>query len=232
MNDINEIWTEIKESEHYELSNYGNIRNKYNKVLKSFTYIKRGTYKAYCLNGKQYLAHRLVAKYFVDNPNPDVYNIVNHLDENTHNNYAGNLEWCTNKQNLTYSNVHKRVGEKLSKCKIYQYDKNGNVIKIWNNKEQCYKAGYSGVKNAICKNSFNRYFDGYFWFTENETFDKHRYKPIKIIGIYEKFTNKLIFSGTVGACAEFLNVPVYKINNTIKRNHVIDIYKLIVINKQ
>lgn len=43
---------------------------------KSFTYIKNNKYKAYCIDGIQYLAHRLVAKYFVINNNPEKYNVI------------------------------------------------------------------------------------------------------------------------------------------------------------
>lgn len=60
-NDV--IWVSIEESDKYELSNYGFVRNKYTKKEKSFTYIKNNKYKAYCIDGIQYLAHRLVAKY-------------------------------------------------------------------------------------------------------------------------------------------------------------------------
>ena len=113
-----ENWKDIEESSVYELSNYGNVRDKITKIPKTFTYLKRGTYKAYCLDGKQYLAHRLVAKYFVHNPNPEKYNVVNHLDENTHNNRADNLEWTTNKDNLEYSDCANRISQKLSKFKF------------------------------------------------------------------------------------------------------------------
>ena len=135
-----EEWKDIEESSFYELSNYGNVRDKVTKLPKSFTYLKDGAYKAYCLNGKQYLAHRLVAKYFVHNPNPEKYNVVNHLDENTHNNRADNLEWTTNKDNLAYSDCANRISQKLSKFKVIQYDKYGNVIKTWASKEACYAA--------------------------------------------------------------------------------------------
>lgn len=38
-------------------------------------------------------AHRLVAQYFVENPNPKKYDIVNHKDLNKLNNTKENLEW-------------------------------------------------------------------------------------------------------------------------------------------
>lgn len=76
-NDV--IWVSIEEDDKYELSNYDFVRNKYTKKEKSFTYIKNNKYKAYCIDGIQYLAHRLVTKYFVINNNPEKYNIVNHI---------------------------------------------------------------------------------------------------------------------------------------------------------
>ena len=46
-NDV--IWVSIEESDKYEFSNYGFVRNKYTKKEKSFTYIKNNKYKAYCI---------------------------------------------------------------------------------------------------------------------------------------------------------------------------------------
>lgn len=54
-------------------------------------------------NGKtnQYLAHRLIAKAFV--PNPDNLDYANHKDGNKLNNAATNLEWCTRSYNIKHS---------------------------------------------------------------------------------------------------------------------------------
>lgn len=52
---------------------------------------------------KQFSVHRLVAQYFVHNPNPEEYVEVNHLDFDRLNNNADNLEWCTHLQNIEYS---------------------------------------------------------------------------------------------------------------------------------
>lgn len=51
-----------------------------------------------------YFIHRLVALHFVENPNPDCYSIVNHIDCNHLNNKAENLEWTT-----TYGNNHHAI---------------------------------------------------------------------------------------------------------------------------
>ena len=45
--------------------------------------------------------HRLVAEYFI--PNPNGYNVVNHLDCDRTNNHYTNLEWCTHKHNNEYA---------------------------------------------------------------------------------------------------------------------------------
>lgn len=51
--------------------------------------------------------HRLVAKYFVDNPNN--YPEVNHKDFDRTNYDYNNLEWCTHQQNIAYSVNAKRM---------------------------------------------------------------------------------------------------------------------------
>ncbi len=50
---------------------------------------------------RQYLVHRLVAKYFI--PNPDHKREVNHIDRNKFNNDISNLEWVTPKENQLHA---------------------------------------------------------------------------------------------------------------------------------
>lgn len=145
------IWKVLEEDSNYEINNLGVIRNIITKKEKYYGTVKNGTYYKCVLNYKQYLVHRLVAKYFVINKDPERFNVVNHLDENTHNNKADNLEWTTNKDNLAYSNVAERVADFNSKFKVIQYDKHGNVIKIWNSKEACYAAGFTQVKSFLLR---------------------------------------------------------------------------------
>jgi hypothetical protein len=44
--------------------------------------------------------HTLVAKAFVENPNPDLYTEVHHIDGDKLNNNADNLKWVTRQENL------------------------------------------------------------------------------------------------------------------------------------
>lgn len=69
--------------------------------------IKKGYYHVHLSKeGKaKYVAvHRLVALAYVNNPNPQEWNIINHKDENPLNNHKDNLEWCNNKYNDNYGN--------------------------------------------------------------------------------------------------------------------------------
>lgn len=75
----------------------GRVRNEKNQH-----WLKGGVNKGYhfysiYFKGKQYTlyTHRLVAEYFLPNPNPKEYNIVHHKDENKLNNNLNNLEWTS-----------------------------------------------------------------------------------------------------------------------------------------
>lgn len=64
-----------------------------------------GRYKTVCLfkNGKKHqrLVHRLVAEAFCDNRENKPH--VNHIDGNKTNNFANNLEWVTQSENMTHA---------------------------------------------------------------------------------------------------------------------------------
>jgi len=66
---------------------------------------KKGRYLRVALYGasgrREFSIHRLVAMHFV--PNPLNLPWVNHIDGNTHNNRASNLEWVTPSENEIHS---------------------------------------------------------------------------------------------------------------------------------
>ena len=88
----------------YEVTDDGRVISKTGRELS-----QRTGYKGYKLvtlhdtNGKArgYFVHRLVAMLFVNNENPEQFDQVNHIDGDTGNNHADNLEWCTCAYNMS-----------------------------------------------------------------------------------------------------------------------------------
>lgn len=109
---MKEIWKPIEGFEGCEVSNLGNVRNKYGKPFKQFLNSK-GYYRVSLGTKRLHLVHRLVAKAFIENPNG--YPIVNHKDENRTNNNVSNLEWCTHKYNSNYGTAPFRSSQKQRK---------------------------------------------------------------------------------------------------------------------
>lgn len=100
-----ENWKPIEGYEGiYEVSDQGRVKNiKYNRFMTAVK-VTHG-YLAYNLSkqGKTHslLAHRLVAKAFI--PNPDNKPQVNHIDGVKSHNFVTNLEWTTSSENLWHA---------------------------------------------------------------------------------------------------------------------------------
>jgi hypothetical protein len=90
----------------YECSNYGNIwsykTNQYLAPGNSTDYESITIYDEVYKIKHSYSIHQLVALLFV-NANPEEGLVVNHIDENKHNNYYKNLEWRTYRGNAEHS---------------------------------------------------------------------------------------------------------------------------------
>lgn len=101
------VWKRIKDSD-YEVSDSGLVRNiHFNRLING--HINIYGYRIFTLriNSKPVVisAHRLVAYLFCENPNPNIYNVVNHKNEEKLDNRAVNLEWCTQPYNHDYGNA-------------------------------------------------------------------------------------------------------------------------------
>ena len=121
-----EIWKEIEGYEGlYEVSNLGRIKSLQKDIILKNRLSKRGYYLVSLYkNGKSTTkwVHRLVAKAFISNP--DNLPQINHKDENSLNNCADNLEWCTTK----YSNNYGSHNSKLRKALKGKAGRHGKTV--------------------------------------------------------------------------------------------------------
>lgn len=147
-----EQWKDIKGYEgKYQISNYGEVRSfskwSNGKILKGGSCGNPGPYRFVSLvktgrkDIKNVYIHRLVAEHFLENP----YNLneVNHIDGNTLNNRADNLEWCDHGYNMAHANKlglidHlKYCGSKHPNAKaVIQRNLNGEFVKEWGSVNQ------------------------------------------------------------------------------------------------
>ena len=97
----------LENFEHYMIFKNGSIYNPNTQKFLKHSPNKNGYIYVHLNNGRQLrkkiTIHRLIAKAFVHNPNPEKYNIVNHIDGNRHNNNPNNLEWTDQKGNMLHA---------------------------------------------------------------------------------------------------------------------------------
>lgn len=159
----------------YQASNTGKIRStnyhREYRVKELFCVLDKDGYvmTKLCKNGIANFkrVHRLVAEAFI--PNPENKPQVNHIDGNKQNNNIANLEWVSNRENMHHAfktglmaNIYK-PRNKFGK-KVYQYNKNGKLIKIWNStreieKTLCY---FHSAISACCLGKIKQAYE-YIW---------------------------------------------------------------------
>lgn len=114
------------------------------KILKLRT--DKDGYLLVNLKNITFKVHRLVANAFI--PNPNNYTEVNHKNGNKQENFSNNLEWCTRSANNKHAwdiglrrktakmQEVARINGVVTKRKIKQYDRQGNLIKEWNSQKE------------------------------------------------------------------------------------------------
>lgn len=97
----NEVWVDI--DKEYSVSNFGRVKHKFTDHYRLISgSIHSDGYVFVTLHGEQFALHRLIAKTF----HRDSYHnnlVVNHIDGNKQNNFASNLEWVTQQENVQHS---------------------------------------------------------------------------------------------------------------------------------
>ena len=167
-----EIWKDIPGFKGlYQASNQGRIRSLDKKVKyknTSGTALRKGKVLSPKTTNTGYLevvlmknlvrynkrVHRLIALTFI--PNPNGYNIINHINENKKDNSVENLEWCTIKQNSEAYTCKRNV--------FYQYNLEGKLIHIWNSFTRAAKSicgDKTGIQHCCC--SKLKTYKGFIW---------------------------------------------------------------------
>ena len=121
----------------YEVSNYGRVLS-INKPITKGTGVRKPKFLKQSKGSKGYIMvklykdgqklgmsiHRIVAINFI--PNPSGLNVINHIDCNKTNNRVENLEWCTQRHNMTHAIENGLIayarGEKSRKSRLTESD--------------------------------------------------------------------------------------------------------------
>lgn len=161
-----EIWKEFSISKFvYLISNYGNIKNKTTGNIRKHKISKFGYHRIALGVGnykKHFLIHRLVATLFI--PNPNNLPQVNHIDGNKNNNYVGNLEWCSRKENMQHAHKLGLIkNENIRKSLIKRWVpiiayKNGIKIGRYENIKLCCEdlGVFSANVNSVLKGKYKQ----------------------------------------------------------------------------
>jgi hypothetical protein len=189
MEDI-EVWKNISNYDNYEVSSFGNVRNKNTGRI-----LKPGIIGGYYCVGlsniktKSFSVHRLVALTFIENieNKPE----VNHKDKNKLNNILSNLEWVTIKensmhrsngviqttnQNLTIWRIDVNSGEKIEKYESIELASKWIYDNHFGNNIHNIRSSISCTCRGLYKSSY-----GFNWeLDKGEHFENEIWKEIDI----------------------------------------------------
>lgn len=186
---MQEEWRDVVGYEgFYQVSNLGNVRSVDRTVIQHRTtgdvekrikgkqlkkWLARNYYHVtFSRDGeiKAPFVHKLVAEAFIENKNN--YPVVNHKDENTHNNHATNLEWCTQIYNRNYGHCEEKrlnsflksvENHKRKRKPVIQIDKNGNIVNRYYSMNAARKDGFNSPGIHSCCNGRLKTYKGYVW---------------------------------------------------------------------
>lgn len=175
--DIQEIWKDIKGYEGlYQVSNLGRTKSFPRLSWNGKKYIKReemiskiynrNKYTQVSLrkdgNIKQISVHRLVALYFI--PNPDDKPMVDHIDGNKSNNRVDNLRWVTNQENVKNETTLKK-----HKIPVIAYKRETKEKIYFESITEAMKQGfsYTFIKECLRSKNKSKRHKGYEWFYTN-----------------------------------------------------------------
>ena len=146
----------FRDFKKYEIFEDGRIWSySHNKWLKP-TPNEKGYYRIHLTdndgNKKYYSLHRVVYESVTGQPIPEDKE-VNHIDENKNNNAFSNLNLMTRQENVIWS-----LGKPVA-----QYDKNGNLIRIYKSLSEIEKYGFKNNHISDCCRGKRKSANGFIW---------------------------------------------------------------------
>ena len=95
-------WQDLIGHDDYEINvQYPyEIRRKDNERVVKRRINKVSGYWEVALNGKTYYLHRLIAKQFIPNPNPQEFTVVDHINHDKTDYHIENLRWTSQRNNI------------------------------------------------------------------------------------------------------------------------------------
>lgn len=182
----NEVWKAIPNYENlYEASTCGRIKRLAGIVIgkdgrkchikENITYGYGNKYKMIGLskNGIEEMkpVHYWIMITFSPNPNPDIYDEINHKDENPSNNKLDNLEWCSKSYNKRYGTRIRRVLDTFKKVNspkqekpVLQYTKDNVFIAEYVSISEAARKTNSSFKHiSDCCLGKRKTHNGYVW---------------------------------------------------------------------
>jgi len=151
-----EEWKDIEDFPNYEVSSWGNVRNKKRsktlkpKIHKSGEYITHDNllYNEDFPKGKHMRVHRLVALAFI--PLVEGKEYIDHIDANPINNRVENLRWVDSSENGLNPNNKVRKDNKLGERNINRH-RDGFALWFTRNGVTIYGGVYPTLEEAIKK---------------------------------------------------------------------------------
>jgi hypothetical protein len=185
-------------------------------------------YYSQCISYEQKVCtirtHRHIASAFV--PNPNNYNVVNHIDGNKLNNNADNLEWCTTQQNCQHA--YNMGLSKATKRPVTKFSLKGEKICVYDSVTEAAKdVGvlhqniYEVCNKKMCK------VGGYKWtYANEENTLSFKNKSIRLVDQLDLNTMEIIAThdGVTRASVN-MNCTRNRIDRACKRGIICEGYK-------
>lgn len=217
---FNEIW---KRTDLFgriiEFSNYGNYRfvdgkRHKEKRLNAYGYYIIPIYQHDKLHNV--LIHREVAKLFINNPNPQRFDCINHKDEIKTNNNVDNLEWCDRAYNNNYG-THNAKNAKSHSKPIVQYTLDGKFLREWQSATIAareLRCAQSAINLCCLRKPKHNSYHGYLWRYKGDTRElKYKYGKTIIMMSKEDEPIKEFFNIT--SAAKETCISVTSISNVL-----------------